>query len=96
MSVIGDIKNNVAVKKEGVTLHNYPKALAANAAVAANIINNFAQSGKRLGGQVMLVDDLEAPTVAGIYVAAGRNPTDKWVLVKEVIGTGTSADITPA
>lgn len=95
MAITGDYANYTAKKKEGVTLHNYPMVLAANIADAAAVVNDFAQSGKRLGGQLMAVDSLTAPTAASIYVAAGSDPTDPWILVKQVIGTG-AADVTPA
>lgn len=92
----GDIKNRVEVKKEGVTLHNFPSVLASDLGDKANIVNDFAQSGKRLGGQVMAVtkDGSGVITAAAIVCAAGSGSTDDWVTVKDIIGT--TADITPA
>lgn len=95
MAIIGDIVNNVAVPKHGVTLHNFPQALSTAAADAADILNNSSQSGKRLGAHIMLVDDLDAPTAASVYIAAGSAETDAWILATEILGTG-AADITPA
>lgn len=94
-SITGDGETFEAKQKEGVTLHNFPKVLAASLADEGALINDYAQSGKRLGAQVMSVDVLDTPTTASIYVASGSAPTDKWVLVKQVIGTG-AADVTPA
>lgn len=91
----GDIKNLKSVAKRGVTLHNFPQVLAADLAVSANIVNDKAQSGKRLGAQIMAVDSFENPTTAAIYVASDEAPTAAWVLIKQVLGTG-SADVTPA
>lgn len=93
--VTGDVADYEAKNKEGVTLHNYPTVLAASLADAGAVINDFAQSGKRLGAQVMAVNSLTAPTSATIYVAAGQDPDSDWVLVKQVLGTG-AANVTPA
>lgn len=91
----GDIKNLKAVAKRGVTLHNFPEVLATDVADVANIINDKAQSGKRLGGLVMVVDSYDAPTTAATYIASGSAPDDAWILQTQVLGTG-SADVTPA
>lgn len=91
----GDIKDRVEVAKRGVTLHNFPRVLAADIAVIGNIVNDKAQSGKTLGGQVMVVDDMLAPTVAAVYIASGEAPADPWVISTQVLGTG-SATVTPA
>ncbi|AHN84668.1 hypothetical protein PV_017 (endogenous virus) [Gutovirus Vc1] len=87
----GDIKNRVEVDKKGVTLHNMPKVLIADLSDKANIVNDKAQSGKRLGA--MLVG-YTGNTAAALMVAAGSGDTDAWVTVKDIVGT--TADITPA
>lgn len=89
----GDIKDRVEVTKRGVTLHNFPTVLKTELAAIANIVNDKAQSGKRLGAQIMGVDDLDAPTVAALYVASGNDDDSVWILSVDVLGT--SADITP-
>lgn len=92
----GDIKDRVEQAHFGVTLQNFPVVLAADLADAAKLINDKAQSGKRLGGQVMAVDTLSgAPTTAATYIATGSATTAVWKLQTQVLGTG-SADVTPA
>lgn len=93
--VTGDIKNLKSVQKRGVTLHNYPQVLDTDIAASANIVNDKAQSGKRLGAQIMVVDSYSEPTTAATYIASGDAPTDTWALQTQVLGTG-SADIDPA
>lgn len=95
MPITGDITAFKAVEKRGVTLHNFPQVLAADIADKTNIINVASQSGKRLGGQVMVVDSYTDPTEAAIYVASGNADVSKWIVVKIVLGTG-QATVTPA
>lgn len=94
-NLTGDVATFTAVQKEGVTLHNFPTVLATNIADISAVVNDASQSGKRLGGQLMAVDSLTSPTAATIYVSAGDKPDSPWVVVKQVIGTG-STDVTPA
>lgn len=96
-NVTGDIASYTAVEKEGVTLHNFPEVDAANLAKKAAIINDYAQSGKRLGAQVMGVTKNSSGVVtkAAIYVAAGSDDVSKWIVLKDIVGTG-AADVTPA
>ena len=91
----GDIKGRVEVAKRGVTLHNFPRVLDTAIAAKENIVNDKAQSGKTLGGQVMVVDNMTAPTKAAVYIAAGEAPADLWVVSTQVLGTGSST-VTPA
>lgn len=91
----GDIKDRVEVAKKGVTLHNFPQVLATDIAAIANIVNDKTQSGKRLGGQVMVVDSYTAPTTAEIYVASGPDTDSTWVSVAVVLGA-TGGTVTPA
>lgn len=95
MSITGDQVNFTAVVKRGVTLHNFPQVLDTELAAVANIVNDAAQSGKRLGAQIMVVDDYDAPTKAAIYVASDSDTVSPWVVVKIVLGTG-QVDVTPA
>lgn len=95
MSITGDQVNFTAVAKRGVTLHNFPQVLAADLADAANIVNDAAQSGKRLGAQIMVVDDYDTVAAAAIYVATDSGSVSPWVVVKIVLGTG-QVDVTPA
>lgn len=90
----GDIKNRVEKPYAGVTLHNFPQVLAANLADATSVINDYAQSGKRLGAQVMAVDSLEEATSATVYTASGTGATATWKKGLQVLGTG-AADVTP-
>lgn len=94
--VTGDIKDRVEVKKLGVTLHNFPVVLEGTIADIDNVINNKAQSGKRLGAQVMVVDDLDAPTTAAIYVAAGSDTDSVWAPIGTVLGAAQTTAVTPA
>lgn len=92
----GDIKDRVEVKKLGVTLHNYPVVLDTDIAALTGIINQKAQSGKRLGAQVMVVDDLAAPTTAAIYVASGSDADSAWAPIGTVLGAAQTTAVTPA
>ncbi|ARB11263.1 acetyl-CoA acetyltransferase [Marinomonas phage CB5A] len=92
----GDIYTLQAKKKYGVTLQNFPTVPAAELADVDSIVNASAQSGKRLGGQLMAVTYTgEDVTTAALYVASGSAPTDPWIMATQVVGTG-SADVTPA
>ncbi len=92
----GDIKDRVEVAKRGVTLHNFPQVLDTDIADIDNIVNDKAQSGKRLGSQVMVVDDYDAPTTAAIYVAAGNDTDSNWVPSVTLLGTAQTTAVTPA
>jgi len=93
----GDIKDRVEINKEGVTLSNFPQASVSNAKDKKAILNITSQSGKRLGAQVMLVSKSPTGVIdsAGVYIAAGNEPTSKWVLSTSVVGTA-AATVTPA
>lgn len=93
----GDIKDRTEVKKEGVTLHNFPQALNTHLSAKGNIVNDASQSGKRLGAQVMGVtkDANGAVTAATLFVAAGEASDAKWIAIKAIVGSSAS-DITPA
>lgn len=91
----GDIKNLVAAQKFGVMLHNTPQVEATAIADIAAQINDASSSGKRLGAQVMVVDDLETITSATLYSAAGKANASAWVVIKQLVGTG-AVDVTPA
>lgn len=95
--VTGDISNFTAKPKEGVVLHNIPNYPDANAKKKAELINDKAQSGKRLGAQVIFTNDDATNGYTALFVAAGSKPTDKWIVVKQISGTaGKAVDITPA
>lgn len=91
--VTGDQKDYVSKEKFGVTLHNFPTVLDTELADATSTINDYAQSGKRLGAQVMAVN--AAGDTAAIYCASGNSTTAVWALVAQVLGTGSAA-VTPA
>lgn len=95
MSITGDQVNFTAVQKFGVTMHNFPQVLDTQLADKAGIINAFAQSGKRLGGQVMVVDSLTDPKKAAVYIASGSSDVSPWVVSTIVLGSG-QVSVTPA
>ena len=92
---IGDIANYEAKQKYGVTMHNFPRVLAADIADKGATINDSSFTGKILGGQVMVVDNLQTITEAAIYVASGDADVSVWVVVQIVLGSG-QVDVTPA
>lgn len=93
--VTGDITNFTAVKQVGVTLHNFPKVLQTKLADIDDNINIASKSGKRLGAQVIGVDNIDTPTTARLFVAAGSDTNSPWVFVIDVVGT-LGATVTPA
>lgn len=96
-NITGDQLSFTAKQKEGVTLHNFPEVSIAHLSSVLQNINDASISGKRLGAQVMGVtrNSSGVATAAVLYVAAGSAATDKWIPVKDIIGTG-GAVITPA
>lgn len=93
----GDIKDYTAKPQHGVTLHNYPRVLATELSAVTDLINDKAQSGKRLGARVMAVTlTAGVVTTAADYTAAGSDPTSPWVLTTQIVGTGSAATVTPA
>lgn len=95
-NITGDQTNFTAVTKRGVTLHNFPQVLAADLAVVGNIVNDAAQSGKRLGAQIMVVDNYDTPTTAAIYVASDSGSVSPWIPIGTILGVAQTTAVTPA
>lgn len=93
--ITGDQKDFTASKQLGVTLHDFPQVLTTDLAAKASLINVAAQSGKRLGAQVMVVDAYASPAAAAVYIASGSSDVDPWVVQTIVLGVG-QVDVTPA
>lgn len=96
MPITGDQVNFTAVEKRGVTLHNFPQVLAADLAIAANVVNDASQSGKRLGAQIMVVDAYDTPTTAAIYVASDSASVSPWAPIGTILGAAQTTAVTPA
>lgn len=94
--VTGDIKDLVSKQKEGVTLHNMPNVALANLADATAVVNDKAQSGKRLGALIVGVDTTPTTGYTALFAASGPEPTDTWVMVAKLGGDAAGADVTPA
>ena len=94
--VTGDLSHaQTRTAQVGVTFHNFPRVLDTKLAAKLDDINVASQSGKTLGAQVMVVDNLVTPTEAAIYVASGDSDVSTWVVVQIVLGTG-QVTVTPA
>lgn len=82
-NITGDQATRIELPKRGVTFHNFPQAPLSELEDSTAIVNDFKQSGKRMGAQVMGVD---SDGNAGIYCASGRTSADAWILVAQITG----------
>ena len=93
--ITGDVFEYTATAQEGVTLHNMPTILESQLLKAGANINQYQDSGKKLGAAIVgvTVDGNGVVTKATLFIASGSAPTSIWKVAAQLVGSGT--DLTP-
>lgn len=70
-----------AIRTQAVQLTQLGIVLKSDLIVATAMVNVAGLSGKQLGSAILAVDDLTTNANPALYIAAGPNPADAWLLV---------------
>lgn len=80
-----------AIKTQAVQLTQIGVVLKSDLTVATAMVNVAGLSGKQLGSVIVAVDSLTTKANPALYMAAGPNPTDAWLLVGPAASGGGGA-----